>query len=180
MASALVSSRLDYCNSTLYRTWSSNLNILQHVQNALARTVMMMKRHEHITHVLAKLHWPPITARIQFKTALLTFNTLTTHQPSYFLDLLQPYTGRHGNWGLPITTYWTFLRQELIFPSTDSHTFTYSRNVTSRTFKNRLDFSTVTVIHRLSSAPCSCDSYFLMTDAWCFKSSILLLLLLLL
>ena len=59
------------------------------VQNALARTVMGTKRHVHITPVLAELHWLPVSARIQFKIALLTVKTLTTHQPSYLLDLLQ-------------------------------------------------------------------------------------------
>ena len=32
-----------------------------------------------------------VTTRIQFKIALLTFKTLTTHQPSYIHDLLQPH-----------------------------------------------------------------------------------------
>jgi len=86
-----VSSRLDYCNSILYGTSSSNLNKLQRVQNALACSVMMTKKREHITLVLARLHWLPVTARIQFKIALLTFKTLTTHQPSYIHDLLQPH-----------------------------------------------------------------------------------------
>jgi len=35
--------------------------------------------------------WLPVTARIQFKIALLTFKTLTAHQPSYTRDLLQPH-----------------------------------------------------------------------------------------
>ena len=85
----MVSSRLDYCNSVLYGISSSNLSKLQRVQNASARTVMGTKRHQHITPVLAELHWLPVTARIQFKIALLTFKTLTTHQPSYLFDLLQ-------------------------------------------------------------------------------------------
>ena len=89
VATAMVSSRLDYCNSILYGISSSNLNKLQRVQNALARTVMGTKRHVHITRVLAELHWLPVSARIQFKIALLTFQSLTTHQPSYLLDLLQ-------------------------------------------------------------------------------------------
>ena len=83
-----VSSRLDYCNSILYGTSTSNLNKLQRVQNALACTVMMTKKCDHITPVLARLHWLPVTARIHFKIALLTFNALTTHQPSYIHDLL--------------------------------------------------------------------------------------------
>ena len=85
----MVSSRLDYCNSVLYGISSSNLSKLQRVQNALARTVMGTKKHQHITPVLAELHWLPVTARIQFKIALLTFKTVTTHQPSYLFNLLQ-------------------------------------------------------------------------------------------
>jgi len=51
---------------------------------------MMSKKPDHITPVLARLHWLSVTASIQFKIALLTFKTLTTHQPSYIYDLLQP------------------------------------------------------------------------------------------
>ena len=91
VATALVSSQLDYCNSILYGTSSSNLNKPQRVQNALARTVMMTKKRDHTTPVLARLHWLPVTACIQFKIALLTFKTLTAHQPSYIHDLLQPH-----------------------------------------------------------------------------------------
>ena len=47
------------------------------------------QKRNHITPVLARLHWLPVTARIRFKIALLTFKTLTTHQPSYIHDLLQ-------------------------------------------------------------------------------------------
>ena len=39
---------------------------------------------------LTRLHWLPVTSRIQFEIALLTFKTLITHQPSYIHDLLQP------------------------------------------------------------------------------------------
>ena len=52
---------------------------------------MGTKRHVHITPVLAELHWLPVSARIEFKIALLTFKTLTTHQPSYLHNLLQPH-----------------------------------------------------------------------------------------
>jgi len=44
------------------------------------------QKRDHITPVLARLHWLPVTACIQFKIA---FKTLTTHQPSYIHDLLQ-------------------------------------------------------------------------------------------
>ena len=82
----MLSPRLDYCNTILYGTSSSNLSKLQRAQNALARTVMMTRKRDHITPVLANLRWLPVTARIQFKIALLTFKT---NQPSYIHDLLQ-------------------------------------------------------------------------------------------
>jgi len=49
----------------------------------------MTRKRDHITPVLADLHWLPVAARIQFKIALQTFKTLTTHQPRYIHDLLQ-------------------------------------------------------------------------------------------
>jgi len=70
---------------------SCNLNKLQRVQNVLAVTVMMTNRREHITPVLAELHWLPLTARIELKLALLTFKIFTSHQPSYLRELLQPH-----------------------------------------------------------------------------------------
>ena len=52
IAVAIVSSRLDYCNSLLAGTSVSNLTRLQHVQNALARVVAQKPRFCHITPVL--------------------------------------------------------------------------------------------------------------------------------
>ena len=57
VATALVSSRLDYCNSVLFGTSQSNLNKLQRVQNAVTRTVMATSKRKHITPVLDELHW---------------------------------------------------------------------------------------------------------------------------
>ena len=69
-----MSSRLDYCNSVpLFCP-----NKLQWVQNAVARTVMTTSKREHITPILAELHWLPVAARIDFKIAVITYNLLTT------------------------------------------------------------------------------------------------------
>jgi len=89
VATALVSSRLDYSNSVLSGTSQSNLNKLQRVENAVARTVMTTSKREHIAPVLAELHLLPVAARIDFKIAIVTFNLLTTEQPSYLRELLQ-------------------------------------------------------------------------------------------
>ena len=87
-----MSSQLDYCNSLYYGLPSSSLNRLQRVQNALARVVCpSIRRNDHIKPTLRKLHWLPISSRITFKIAILTFKTLHFQQPTYLLDLLSPY-----------------------------------------------------------------------------------------
>jgi len=89
VATSMVSSRLDYCNSVLYGTSKSNIQKLQRVQNTLARIVTGTKRTEHISPVLARLHWLPLTMRIDYKIALMTYKVITTHRPGYLHDLLQ-------------------------------------------------------------------------------------------
>jgi len=71
VATALVSSRLDYCKCVLFGTSQSNLNKLQRFQNAIAHTVITTSKREHITPVLAERHWLLVAARIDFKIAVI-------------------------------------------------------------------------------------------------------------
>ena len=91
IACAVVSSRLDYCNSLLAGVSGANLDKLQRVQNALARVVTGTRRRDHITPILAELHWLPVRARITFKIATLVFKIRTTHQPPYLDALVVDY-----------------------------------------------------------------------------------------
>src|SRR5207245_5663727 len=92
LANALVSSKLDYCNSLFYSLPDSSLDRLQSVQNALARVVVpSVKRFHHISPTLKMLHWLPIRERITFKIASLTCKTLHHKQPSYLHELITPY-----------------------------------------------------------------------------------------
>ena len=50
----------------LYGMSSTNINKLQRVQNSLARVVTGARRYDHITPVLADLHWLKIQDRITF------------------------------------------------------------------------------------------------------------------
>lgn len=61
---AFISLRLDYCNS-LYSI--SDIQRFQLIQNAAARLLTGSKRYEHITPVLATLHWITLSFRIDFK-----------------------------------------------------------------------------------------------------------------
>jgi hypothetical protein len=91
VASAIVSTRLDYCNSLLYKTTAKNISKLQRIQNSLARVVTGHRKHEHIKPILKKLHWLPIKQRIVYKINCLTFKAKTINQPPYLAELLAPH-----------------------------------------------------------------------------------------
>ena len=73
VANALVSSRLDYCNSPFYHTKKAYTVRLQRAQNALCRTVCKLNKFRHVTPFLHKLHWLPIHYHTLFKYNLLTY-----------------------------------------------------------------------------------------------------------
>ena len=92
LANSVIISKLDYCNSLLNGLPKSSINRLQVVQNSLARTIYpSAKRSDHISPVLHKLHWLPVSSRIEFKIATLTFKVLKFQQPAYIYDLIAPY-----------------------------------------------------------------------------------------
>src|SRR5688572_31857345 len=88
LANALVSSRLDYCNSLLTGTNKSNLLKLQRVQNSLAKAITNTSKYEHITPVLKHLHWLPFQQRISFKLKLILYKAVITGLPQYFTSVL--------------------------------------------------------------------------------------------
>ena len=73
IASSLVSCRLDYANSVLYGTSLTNIRWLRRVQNGLARVVARLPTRSRTTPTLKELHWLPITHRIDYKLATLTY-----------------------------------------------------------------------------------------------------------
>jgi len=69
VAVSLVSSRLDYANSLLFGTSTSNLHKLQRVQKTLAKIVLNNSAIPSAT-ALQQLHWLPIRQRITLKLLL--------------------------------------------------------------------------------------------------------------
>ena len=55
IATSIVHSKLDCCNSPYYKLPKSQLSRLQQIQNSLARTVMKAPKSCHITHILRSL-----------------------------------------------------------------------------------------------------------------------------
>ena len=73
---AIISHRLDYCNSVLINISKENIFKLQKVQNAAARIILGRRRHESAREALKELHWLNIDARITFKILLIVFKVL--------------------------------------------------------------------------------------------------------
>ena len=92
LANALVSSRLDYCNSLFLSLTDFQLRRLQLVQNSLCRAVTRSSKYSHITPQLKKIHWLPIKYRIQFKIGLITYKILNQGQRVYLRESIHPYT----------------------------------------------------------------------------------------
>ena len=81
LANALVSSRLDYCNSLLFGCSEKYKTSLQRVQNCLARVVTRSSRLSESRPLLKSLHWLPIKSLIKFKLNLLTYKALFMGTP---------------------------------------------------------------------------------------------------
>ncbi|KAJ8404091.1 hypothetical protein AAFF_G00344410, partial [Aldrovandia affinis] len=64
---------------------------LQLVQNTAARILTRSKKYEHITPVLASLHWLPIKYRADYKVLLLTFKAVNGLAPLYLTEMIAPY-----------------------------------------------------------------------------------------
>src|SRR6218665_3848764 len=92
IATSIVHSKLDYCNSLFLNLDSTQIHRLQLIQNSLARDVTRTLRHCHITPVLKSLHWLKIPERIHSKVLSLSYNSLQSSQPTYLRELftIQP------------------------------------------------------------------------------------------
>jgi len=82
-ACSLILSRIDYCNSVLYRALMTTIHKQQRVQNNASRIVLQMPKRTHAKPLLEKLHWLPAEQRIRYKIAMLTFKVRSTLTPAY-------------------------------------------------------------------------------------------------
>lgn len=85
---AIVSSRVDYCNSLFCGIENKLISKLQKVQNAAARLISKRRKHESVRDVLKELHWLPVQQRIIFKVLLLTFKILNGMAPENLSSLI--------------------------------------------------------------------------------------------
>ena len=84
---ALITSRLDFCNSILYNIPNKPIEILQ--LNQAARMLKRITRRNHITPILIELHWLKNHDRIILKNLLLTHKAVNNTAPEYLCDLIR-------------------------------------------------------------------------------------------
>ena len=73
---AIITSRLDYCNSLFMNISKGNLYKLQKVQNSAARLVLGRNRRQSARAALRELHWLNVESRIVFKILLLVYKII--------------------------------------------------------------------------------------------------------
>ena len=73
IATALISSILDYCNSILYNSANKDITKLHRVQNCLARVVTRSPFFSRPVPLLKSLHWLPVHYRIIFKICTIAY-----------------------------------------------------------------------------------------------------------
>ena len=89
---ALVTVRIDYCNSLLYGLPDCSLSRLQRILNTAARILCKIPKFDHISKTSLDLHWLPIQQRILFKILILTYQAYHKTAPQYLCDLIMPYS----------------------------------------------------------------------------------------
>jgi len=93
---ALVTSRLDYCNSLLKGLSQTHMLRLQRVQNTAARLIGRIKKFELISMSLQSLHWLPVVFRPRFKLVCICISSLRGIGPLYLQELICPYRPTHS------------------------------------------------------------------------------------
>ena len=96
IATSLVHSRLDYCNSLYYSVPACQLHRLQLIQIALTRAVSRTPLHFQISPVLNSLHWLKLNSSFNTKknslpTTYYTVLNLSTSNASTIFNLLVPH-----------------------------------------------------------------------------------------
>ena len=94
---ALITSRLDTCNSLLHSLNKTQLKRLQRLQKTAARLVTLSRKFTHITPILKQLHWLPTEERIIFKMSVFVLKTIHGVSPTYLCSLVKLYEPLRGN-----------------------------------------------------------------------------------
>ena len=87
----LVISKIDYCSALLVGIPQNQIKRLQIIQNKAARVISRSPKADHITPILAELHWLPCQQRLYFRILTYVYKCLNHLAPIYLEDLLSLY-----------------------------------------------------------------------------------------
>ena len=83
LVTALVHSRLDYCNVVFDGLPASDIQRLQSVLNTAVRLVDGSSRRDHVTSLLSDRNWLPVKQRVEYKLCMMVHRCLYGDAPSY-------------------------------------------------------------------------------------------------
>ena len=90
LVSALILSRVDYCNAVLADLPASTLAPLKRLMNAAVRFVADLRPRSSVTAAFRELHWLPVDQRITFKLCTLMYGVVHDRAPVYLTDAVTP------------------------------------------------------------------------------------------
>ena len=88
---ALLTSKMDFCNTLLFNIPNLHLKPLERIQKAAARMILQQSKYDDAFPLMKQLHWLPIRQRIIYKILILSFKALHNQAPVYISDLISPY-----------------------------------------------------------------------------------------
>ena len=86
---ALITSKLDQCNSLLIGVSRQNLAKLQVAQNSALRYVLKLNPRSPVSRYYKELHWLTVEKRIYFKFLVVIFKSLNNRAPDQLVEKLK-------------------------------------------------------------------------------------------
>jgi hypothetical protein len=105
LVTSLISSTIDYCNALLICSLKYVTDRLQKILNKAVRFIFDVRKRDHISPYLFKLHILPVIYRVKFKVSVIAFDVTRGTAPVYLTNkvkmfkptcdkLLRPGSGR--------------------------------------------------------------------------------------
>src|SRR5664279_4337870 len=90
LVSALILSRIDYCNVVRADLPASTLEPLERLLRAAVRYVADLRPRDHVTPTMQQLHWLTIKHRVTYKLCMLMHSVVYGYAPQYICELVTP------------------------------------------------------------------------------------------
>jgi hypothetical protein len=91
LVTSLICSNIDYCNALLLCSPKYVLDRLQKVLNKAVRFIFNVRKRDHISPYLYKLHILPVTYRVKFKVSVIAFKVMRGVAPAYLTNKVQKF-----------------------------------------------------------------------------------------